>query len=216
MPDIRIRPHWVSSTADAVDFYPLSVLRASGLTERLRRSSRLIRPQSAAHLPSAFECSRASRGAPQKDSSWKSASAVGPGGGGAWARLSAIVSARAAGIEIPICESQGAPTKARNAIEPKYSLNETGKSSMPGRSRLQGEKTPVGSTSRRASAGGRIAVMLAPAHSGRFVRTHRRVMSPLELRRFALACAAAFWLLDEHLAAWRANRRPASPDTICE
>ena len=31
----------------------------------------------------------------------------------------------------------------------------------------------------------------------RFVRTHRRVMSPRELKRFALACAAAFWVLDE-------------------
>jgi hypothetical protein len=33
--------------------------------------------------------------------------------------------------------------------------------------------------------------------SWRFVRAHRRVMSPLELKRFALGCAAAFWLLDE-------------------
>jgi hypothetical protein len=31
----------------------------------------------------------------------------------------------------------------------------------------------------------------------RFVRTHRRTMSPLELKRFALACAVAFWVFDE-------------------
>jgi hypothetical protein len=33
--------------------------------------------------------------------------------------------------------------------------------------------------------------------SWRFVRTHRRVMSPLELKRFAITCAVAFWVFDE-------------------
>jgi hypothetical protein len=33
--------------------------------------------------------------------------------------------------------------------------------------------------------------------NGWFVRTHRRVMSPLEFKRFALACIAAFWIFDE-------------------
>jgi len=32
---------------------------------------------------------------------------------------------------------------------------------------------------------------------GRFVHTHRRVMLPVELKRFALACAGAFWTSDE-------------------
>jgi len=32
---------------------------------------------------------------------------------------------------------------------------------------------------------------------GRFVQTHRRVMSSHELTRFALACALAFWVADE-------------------
>jgi hypothetical protein len=36
--------------------------------------------------------------------------------------------------------------------------------------------------------------------SWRFVQTHRRVMSPIELKRFALACAGAFWVFDELLA----------------
>src|SRR3954451_998255 len=45
--------------------------------------------------------------------------------------------------------------------------------------------------------------------SWRFVRAHRRVMLPLELKRFALACAAAFWLLDEIPAL---IRRLMSPD----
>src|SRR4051812_10283046 len=31
---------------------------------------------------------------------------------------------------------------------------------------------------------------------GRFVHTHHRRMSRLELQRFALACAAAFWVSD--------------------
>ena len=39
-----------------------------------------------------------------------------------------------------------------------------------------------------------ISVQLA---AGRFVRTHRRVMSRIELHRYALTCAVAFWVLDE-------------------
>jgi hypothetical protein len=33
--------------------------------------------------------------------------------------------------------------------------------------------------------------------AARFVRTHGRVMSRIELQRFALACAMAFWVFDE-------------------
>jgi hypothetical protein len=47
--------------------------------------------------------------------------------------------------------------------------------------------------------GAGILCLLASVHFAgwRFVRTHRRVMSPLELKRFALACAVAFWVFDE-------------------
>jgi len=44
-----------------------------------------------------------------------------------------------------------------------------------------------------------IVALLASVHfaSGRFVHTHRRVMLPVELKQFALACAGAFWISDE-------------------
>jgi hypothetical protein len=45
--------------------------------------------------------------------------------------------------------------------------------------------------------------------SWRCVRTHRRVMSRLELQRFALACAVAYWVFDEGPAL---IRRWMSPD----
>jgi hypothetical protein len=44
-----------------------------------------------------------------------------------------------------------------------------------------------------------VLCLLASAQfaSWRFVRTYVRVMSPLEFKRFALACIAAYWVFDE-------------------
>jgi hypothetical protein len=42
----------------------------------------------------------------------------------------------------------------------------------------------------------------------RFVRTHRRVMSRIEMKRFALACGVAFWVFDEGASLIRLIRTP--------